>query len=169
MPTDIAQHQIQTYAHSADSRARDFVLRGIAWSLSLFALMRVSWFEIHAVLPLTRLQAGAAQGVFGAPRLPIDVTLACSGADALALCVGAILAYPASWAARLRGAAGGIVVVEFVFDYPGLGQGLVNAVADRDIPTIQFIVLLLAAFYVFMNIVSDVIALWATPRRRFPR
>jgi peptide/nickel transport system permease protein len=62
--------------------------------------------------------------------------------------------------------AGGIVVVEFVFDYPGIGQGLVNAVSDRDIPTIQLIVLLLAAFYVLMNILTDVIALAASPRRR---
>ncbi|HJW76799.1 MAG TPA: ABC transporter permease [Thermoleophilia bacterium] len=65
--------------------------------------------------------------------------------------------------------AGGIVVVEYVFNYPGIGQGLVNAVADRDIPMIQFIVLVLAVFYVFMNILSDVIALWVTPRRRVPR
>ncbi len=63
--------------------------------------------------------------------------------------------------------AGGIVVVEFVFNYPGIGQGLVNAVSDRDIPIIQFTVLVLAAFYVFMNIVTDVIALLATPRRLF--
>jgi peptide/nickel transport system permease protein len=65
--------------------------------------------------------------------------------------------------------AGGIVVVEFVFDYPGIGQGLVNAVSDRDIPTIQFIVLLLATFYVCMNIVTDVISLMASPRRRLAR
>jgi peptide/nickel transport system permease protein len=65
--------------------------------------------------------------------------------------------------------AGGIVVVEFVFDYPGIGQGLVNAVSDRDIPTIQFIVLMLATFYVFMNILTDVIALAASPRRRLAR
>lgn len=65
--------------------------------------------------------------------------------------------------------AGGIVVVEYVFNYPGIGQALVMAVSDRDIPVIQFIVLALAAFYVFVNIVSDVIALWATPRRRLPR
>jgi peptide/nickel transport system permease protein len=65
--------------------------------------------------------------------------------------------------------AGGIVVVEVVFDYPGIGQGLVNAVSDRDIPTIQFIVILLAAFYVFINILTDVVALIATPRRRLAR
>jgi peptide/nickel transport system permease protein len=65
--------------------------------------------------------------------------------------------------------AGGIVVVEYVFNYPGLGQGLVSAVSDRDIPVVQFIVLLLAGFYVFINIASDVLALAVTPRRRLPR
>jgi len=65
--------------------------------------------------------------------------------------------------------AGGIVVVEFVFNYRGLGQGLINAVTTRDIPTIQFLVLLLAAFYVFVNIVTDVLVLLVSPRRRYPR
>jgi peptide/nickel transport system permease protein len=65
--------------------------------------------------------------------------------------------------------AGGVVVVEYVFNYPGLGQALVNAVSDRDIPVIQFIVLLLAAFYVVVNIATDLISLAATPRRRLPR
>jgi peptide/nickel transport system permease protein len=65
--------------------------------------------------------------------------------------------------------AGGIVVVEYVFDYPGVGSALVDAVSNRDIPTVQFIVLILAAFYVFVNIVTDVIALLASPRRRAAR
>jgi len=65
--------------------------------------------------------------------------------------------------------AGGIVVVEFVFAFPGIGSSLVSAVSDRDVPTIQIIVLVLAGFYVFVNIVSDVVALLATPRRRLPR
>jgi peptide/nickel transport system permease protein len=62
--------------------------------------------------------------------------------------------------------AGGVVVVEFVFNFPGIGQGLVFAVGNRDVPVIQFIVLVLAAFYVCMNILTDVIALLASPRRR---
>jgi len=65
--------------------------------------------------------------------------------------------------------AGGIVIVEYVFNYPGVGAALVDAVSNRDIPMIQFIVLILAAFYVVVNIVSDVIALLATPRRRVAR
>lgn len=65
--------------------------------------------------------------------------------------------------------AGGIVIVEYVFNYPGVGAALVDAVANRDVPMIQFIVLVLAAFYVVVNIVTDVIALMATPRRRVAR
>jgi peptide/nickel transport system permease protein len=65
--------------------------------------------------------------------------------------------------------AGGIVVVEYVFNFPGVGTGLVLAVNGRDIPVIQLIVLILAGFYVLMNILTDVIALLATPRRRIAR
>jgi peptide/nickel transport system permease protein len=65
--------------------------------------------------------------------------------------------------------AGGVVVVEFVFNFPGIGAGLVQAVSGRDIPQIQFIVVVLAAFYVLVNILADVIALMATPRRRIAR
>ena len=65
--------------------------------------------------------------------------------------------------------AGGVVVVEYMFNYPGLGQALVAAVSDRDIPVIQCIVLVLAAFYVAVNILTDVISLAVSPRRRLPR
>jgi peptide/nickel transport system permease protein len=65
--------------------------------------------------------------------------------------------------------AGGIVVVEYVFSFPGIGQELVYAVNDRDIPVIQFVVVVLAAFYVLVNILADVVALLATPRRRITR
>jgi peptide/nickel transport system permease protein len=65
--------------------------------------------------------------------------------------------------------AGGVVVVEYMFNYPGLGAALVSAVSDRDIPQIQLIVLVLAAFYVAVNILTDVVSLAASPRRRVPR
>jgi peptide/nickel transport system permease protein len=65
--------------------------------------------------------------------------------------------------------AGGIVLVEYIFNFPGIGQGLVNAVSDRDVPTIQFIVLSLATFYIVINILADVAVLVVTPRRRYAR
>jgi peptide/nickel transport system permease protein len=65
--------------------------------------------------------------------------------------------------------AGGIVLVETVFDYPGIGQLLVSSIQNRDVPMIQFIVLALAVFYVVLNVVTDVGVLLVTPRKRFPR
>jgi peptide/nickel transport system permease protein len=65
--------------------------------------------------------------------------------------------------------AGGIVLVETVFQYPGVGLTLVNAISDRDVPVIQFLVVLLATFYVFLNIATDAVVLLLTPRRRVSR
>lgn len=65
--------------------------------------------------------------------------------------------------------AGGIVLVETVFQYPGLGLALVSAIQSRDVPVIQFLVVVLAVFYVVLNIATDVVVLLATPRRRAPR
>ncbi len=65
--------------------------------------------------------------------------------------------------------AGGIVLVERVFNFPGVGNLLVNAISTRDVPVIQLLVVLLAAFYAVLNIVIDVIVLLITPRRRYPR
>ena len=104
MPTDISRVDPRT-------QARNFALRGVAWSLGFFGLIRLAWFEAHAILPLTHLEAAIAQRGFGLPVAPIEITLACSGADALALCVGAILAYPTRWQMRLAGAAGGIGLI----------------------------------------------------------
>jgi peptide/nickel transport system permease protein len=62
--------------------------------------------------------------------------------------------------------AGGVVVVETVFSYPGLGYALVQAVNNRDIPVIQTLVVMLAAFYVVVNLVADVLVILVTPRLR---
>jgi exosortase/archaeosortase family protein len=91
--------------------AAKFALRAVAWSLGLFGLLRLSWIEAHIVLPLTHVQGAIASRLFGAPTAPVDVTLACSGADALALCLGAVIAYPVRWRWRMAGAAGGFALV----------------------------------------------------------
>ena len=65
--------------------------------------------------------------------------------------------------------AGGIVMVETVFNYPGIGLTLVGAINTRDAPLIQFLVVLLAVFYVVVNISADIAVLLVTPRKRFPR
>jgi exosortase/archaeosortase family protein len=92
-------------------RATLFLLSALAWSLGLFALLRSPWAEERLVLPLTRLQEQAADYYAGHPTAPVAVTLECSGTDALALCLAAILACPVPWRARLAGATGGIALI----------------------------------------------------------
>jgi peptide/nickel transport system permease protein len=62
--------------------------------------------------------------------------------------------------------AGGIVVVEFVFGYPGIGSGFVDAVANRDLPVVQALALLIAAAYVVLNLLADLATILVSPRLR---
>ena len=59
---------------------------------------------------------------------------------------------------------GGAVVVEAVFAYPGVGRLALGAVADRDLPVVQAVVVLLAALIVGVNILVDLLARWLDPR-----
>ena len=69
-------------------------------------------------------------------------------------------------ALNLAWLAGGVVVVEYLFNYPGIGSGLVDAVANRDVPVIQAIVLLIAALYVGFNLLADILTILVSPRLR---
>jgi peptide/nickel transport system permease protein len=60
----------------------------------------------------------------------------------------------------------GVVVVENVFVYPGVGQYMVDAVAKRDVPVIQACGLVFAAVFVTLNTVADILAMLANPRLR---
>ncbi len=63
----------------------------------------------------------------------------------------------------------GVVVVEVVFVYPGLGQYLVDHVAKRDLPVVQAVGLVFAAVYIGLNILADVISILTNPRLRHPK
>ncbi len=69
-------------------------------------------------------------------------------------------------ALQLAWMAGGVVVVEFVFQYPGIGSALISAVGERDVPTVQALALLIAAVYVVVNFLADVWTVLLTPRLR---
>jgi len=62
--------------------------------------------------------------------------------------------------------AGGIVVVEAVFNYPGIGLLLVESVRARDMPTVQAIALLIATLYVVLNLLADIATILVSPRLR---
>lgn len=63
----------------------------------------------------------------------------------------------------------GVVVVEVIFVYPGMGQYLVDHVSKRDVPVVQAVGLIFAAVYIALNIVADIVSIVANPRLRHPK
>jgi peptide/nickel transport system permease protein len=63
----------------------------------------------------------------------------------------------------------GVVVVEAVFVYPGLGQLLVDAVSKHDVPVVQACGLIFAAAFILLNMTADMLAILSNPRLRHPR
>ncbi len=63
----------------------------------------------------------------------------------------------------------GVVVVEVVFAYPGMGQYLVDAVVKRDVPVVLACGVIFAAVYIILNIIADLVSILANPRLRHPK
>lgn len=63
----------------------------------------------------------------------------------------------------------GVVVIEVIFVYPGMGQYLVDHVSKRDVPVVQAVGLIFATVYISLNIVADIAAIVANPRLRHPK
>jgi len=93
----------------------------------------------------------------GLPRLQVIFRHALPNAIVPALNVTALnLAY----------LIGGVVLVERVFSYPGLGSLLVDSILLRDVPVIEAVALLVSAIYVFANLFADAMAIVLNPRLR---
>ena len=71
-----------------------------------------------------------------------------------------ILAFNVAWL------TGGVVVVENVFQFPGLGLALTTAVASRDGPTVEAITMLVTGLYVIANLLADLAVIGLNPRLR---
>lgn len=63
----------------------------------------------------------------------------------------------------------GVVVVEVIFVYPGMGQYLVDHVSKRDVPVVQACGLIFAAVYIGLNLIADLVSIISNPRLRHPK
>ena len=63
----------------------------------------------------------------------------------------------------------GVVVVETLFNFAGLGRLTVDAVVTRDIPVLQVCAMIFCTIYVVLNLIADIISIFANPRLRYPR
>lgn len=61
---------------------------------------------------------------------------------------------------------GGAVIVEYLFRFPGIGLLLINSINERDLPVVQAVSLVIAAFYVVINLFADVLTMLVNPRVR---
>ena len=62
--------------------------------------------------------------------------------------------------------AGGVIVVEYIFNYAGIGGALRDGVVNHDIPVVQALAMLIAAVYVVLNLLADIATIIVTPRLR---
>jgi peptide/nickel transport system permease protein len=69
-------------------------------------------------------------------------------------------------ALQLAWLAGGVVLVETLFSYPGVGRQLVDSVRNHDVPMVQALSMIIAAVYIVVNLVADVLSILLTPRAR---
>ena len=69
-------------------------------------------------------------------------------------------------AQNLQYLVGGIIVIEYLFSFPGIGKELVDSVAIRDVREVQSIAILIAAVYIAINIVADLIVVLLVPKLR---
>jgi ABC-type dipeptide/oligopeptide/nickel transport system permease component len=131
------------------------ILPGIALSLSLTAvLMRVIRVNLMDVLENEYIKAAIARGV------PQRLVVWKHGIKSVAVPAVTVIA------AQIGYLLSGAVVVEFVFNYPGLGLLTLYAANRRDYPLIQALVATMALIFVSMNVIVDLIYVYVDPRVR---
>jgi len=140
---------------SVFSQLKLFVLPAITLSLAvmpyIIRMLRASAIEVleSEYVMMARLKGLSGNTVLWRHTLP----------NALAPTLQVI-------AINLAWLAGGIVTVEYVFGFPGISSGLVDAVAHRAMPVVQALCLLIAAIYVVLNLVADIATILISPRLR---
>ncbi|OCR21622.1 ABC transporter permease [Pseudomonas syringae] len=169
----------------------------VAYTLMLLFAVKLPWFyslaritpgmsvgdiALHLALPVLTLTLGIVAHMMRMTRSAI-VSLLTSPYIEMATLKGIapwriILrhALPNAWAPisavvafNLAYLVVGVVVVEVVFVYPGVGQTMVDAVRSRDIPVVQACALIFAATYIALNLVADIVAITTNPRLLHPR
>jgi len=75
-----------------------------------------------------------------------------------------VVTFTGWWVGRLLG---GIVVMEIIFQVPGMGMGLITSVNNRDYPTVQAIVFVMAGIFLLLNLIVDLLYAWLDPRIKY--
>ena len=143
---------------SLAEKLRNIVLPGLTLTLVVVAhMMRMTRAAIINVLNSPYIEMARLKGM---PRHRIIVRHALP--NALSPIINVIVL-------NLAYLVVGVVVVEVVFVYPGLGQLLVDSVAKRDLPVVQASGLIFAVTYVVLNLTADILSIISNPRLIHPK
>ncbi|WP_352718438.1 ABC transporter permease [Mesorhizobium sp. M0563] len=134
-------------------------------------ILPVSTLTIGIVAHIMRMTRSAIIGVLSKPYIHMAK---CKGASPARVILRHAL--PNAWApianvvaVNLAYLVVGVVVVETVFVYPGIGHTMVDAVRSRDIPVVQACALIFASAYILLNLLADIIAISTNPKLLHPR
>ncbi|TIS33944.1 MAG: ABC transporter permease [Mesorhizobium sp.] len=125
--------------------------------VSLAHMMRMTRAAILNVMQLAYIETAELKGL-----RPIEIIRRHAFPNAIAPVINVVMLNLASLVV-------GVVVVEVIFVYAGMGQYLVDHVSKRDVPVVQAVGLIFAAVYIGLNIIADVAAIIANPRLRHPK
>jgi peptide/nickel transport system permease protein len=140
---------------SLGARLQDIALPALTLTFSVAAyVMRMTRAAVIGVLSKPYIEMAHLKGI-----APARVVLRHALPNALAPIINVVVL-------NLAYLIVGVVVVEVVFAYPGLGQLLVDAVSKRDLPLVQVCCLIFASTYVILNLIADVLSILANPRLR---
>ena len=139
-------------------RIRAVVLPAAALTLVVLAhMMRMTRAAILNVMQSAYIETAELKGL-----RPFDIIRRHAFPNAIAPVVNVVML-------NLAYLVVGVVVIEVIFVYPGMGQYLVDHVAKRDVPVVQAVGLIFAAVYIVLNIIADIAAILANPRLRHPK
>lgn len=169
----------------------------VAYILIMFLSVQLGWFpSLSTMRPGNGF--GEALHLAALPALTLTLVVAAHMMRMTRAAIISVLASPYIEMARLKGATRyslivrhalpnalapiinvvavdlaylivGVVVVEVVFVYPGLGQLMVDSVQRRDVPVVQACSLIFAATYVMLNLIADILSILTNPRLLYPR
>ncbi|MBV9786427.1 MAG: ABC transporter permease [Acidisphaera sp.] len=140
---------------SLRSLARSFALPVLTLALAIFAQMaRMTRAALVSTLNSSYIEMAILKGV-----RPVRLVLRHALPNAIGPIVNAV-------ALSLSFLLGGVVIVETVFDYPGLAKLMVDAVSTRDMPLIQACAMIFCAAYLLLVLLADIAAILSNPRLR---
>ena len=170
----------------------------VAYVLMLFLAVRLPWFYTLATISPDDELVGSSWRRIGLPVITLVLVILAHMMRMTRAAIINLLASPYLETARLKGIPPsrviihhalpnawapianviavnlaylvvGIVIVEVVFAYPGIGQLMVTAVGSRDIPVVQACALVFAAVYILLNLSADIVSIATNPRLLHPR